>query len=71
MEDTKVLTFNLQQTDIDIIGKATSAMTRPNRSEALRKILREWSFFAEQRRLAERPEALAFPAGPVGKRERA
>ncbi len=71
MEDAKAVTFNLEPVDIAIVDRATEQLTYPNRSEALRKILREWSFFAEQRRLAERPEALAFPAGPVGKRERA
>ena len=69
MSDTKVLNFNLETTDIAIIDMVTQELTRPNRSEALRKILREWSYWAEMRRLAERPEVLAIPAGPAGKRE--
>jgi hypothetical protein len=65
MEDTKVLTFNLEPIDISIVYQVANEMTHPNRSEALRQIIREWHFWSEQRRLAERPEAPVYPSGPA------
>ncbi len=56
LEATATQAFSLTQTDINIINEAAEKMARPNRSEALRKILREWAYWAEQRRQAERPE---------------
>lgn len=71
MEDAKVVTFNLEPVDIAIVDRASEQLTCPNRSEALRKILREWAYWAEQRRQEERPEALAYPSGAEIERRKA
>ena len=40
---SKVLTFNLDQSDIDIIYKHNHDLNNPGRSAALRSVVREWS----------------------------
>jgi metal-responsive CopG/Arc/MetJ family transcriptional regulator len=49
----KHYTFNLDEQDIEIIDGAADKMTKPNRSEAIRKIIREWHYWAELRRQQE------------------
>lgn len=48
--------YSLSKEDIALIERKATELSRPNISEALRLIIREWAYFAEQRRLAERPE---------------
>jgi len=50
----KHYTFNLDEKDINIIDDVADRMTCPNRSEAIRKILREWRFWAKFRLEHER-----------------
>jgi len=51
----KQANFNLDDQDIDIIERENAKLTSPNRSETMRKILREWEYWRLLREQAERP----------------
>jgi hypothetical protein len=69
MENPNNITKNIvfESTDYEIVENLRVARSLGGKgfSAALRQIIREWHFWSEQRRLAERPEAPVYPSGPA------